>query len=285
MTAPVQAAPASRPGAGPTVGWHYLLLSTAAAVVLLPFCWTLYASFIRNDVDVSRFPTDPSAYGLDNYSFVLGNAQVFRWYANSILVTGIVLAANLLLNTAAGYALARVRFPGRRLVFGVVLATMMIPPQVLFVPVYLLVNQLGWQNTYAALTIPFLVNPFGAFLMRQYFLSFPTELEEASMLDGLSHVGIFFRIALPLSLPAIATQAILVFVWNWNTFVFPSVLVSKSEMYTLPVGIYQITTTAFSAHIAAGMAGVVLTTIPTVLVFAALQRHIVRSIAGTGLGG
>jgi multiple sugar transport system permease protein len=269
----------------PSMGWGYLFLSAVAAAVLLPFVWTIYASFIRDDNDVSRFPTDPAAYGLDNYSFVLGHVEVARWYANSILVTGIILAANLLLNTAAGYALARVRFPGRSLLFGVVLATMMIPPQVLFVPVYLLVNDLGWLNTYAALTIPFLVNPFGAFLMRQYFLSFPSDLEEACRLDGLTHIGIFFRIALPLSLPALATQAILVFVWNWNTFVFPSVLVSRPEMYTLPVGIFQITHTSFSNHLTAGMAGVVLMTIPTVLVFAGLQRHVVRSIAGTGLRG
>lgn len=136
----------------------------------------------------------------------------------------------------AGYALARIRFPGRQLLLGLVLVTMRLPPQVLFEPVYTMVIQFEWLNTYLALIIPFLVNPFGVFLMRQFFVGMPQELDDAGRVDGLGPFGVFYRIALPISWPAIAAQAIFIFVWNWNAFVFPSCLATSPEMFTLPVG-------------------------------------------------
>ncbi|GBE23564.1 MAG TPA: carbohydrate ABC transporter permease [Actinobacteria bacterium] len=261
----------------------YLTLVVFAVVVVTPFLWTIYASFIESDLRVSAFPTEPGAYGLGNYRFILQQSLMARWYLNSIIVTGTILAGNLILNTMVGYALARINFPGRRVLFVVLLAVMMVPPQILFVPIFILVSRLGWLNTYIGLTAPFIVNPFGAFLMRQYFLGLPDELEDAAKLDGLSHFGILRRIALPLSLPALATQAIFIFVWNWNNFVFPSILATDPSMYTLPVGIYQITTTSFTNQVTKSMAAIVLMGFPTLLVFGALQRHFVRSLTGTGL--
>ena len=261
----------------------YFALSLCAVVVITPFLWTIYASFIESDLRVNTFPTDLSAYGLGNYQFILEQSLMGRWYLNSTIVTGTIVAGNLVFNTMVGYALARIDFPGRRLAFILLLAVMMVPPQILFVPIFILVSELGWLNSYLGLTIPFLVNPFGAFLMRQYFLGLPTELEDAAMLDGLGHFGILRRIALPLSLPALATQAIFIFVWNWNNFVFPSILATDPSMFTLPVGIYQITTTSFTNQVAKSMAGIVLMGFPTLIVFGGLQRHFVRSLAGTGL--
>lgn len=272
---------------GPTTarrnGIIYIVLSAFAAIVLLPFFWTVYASLVENDLLVYQFPTDPSVYGTSNFSFIIDQSLILRWYGNSIVVTGVILIGNLAFNTAAGYALARIRFPGRKVLFGILLALMMVPPQVLFVPIFMLVSEFGWLNTYMGLTVPFLVNPFGAFLMRQFFVDFPQDLDDAGRLDGLTTFGVFRRLALPLALPALVTQTIFIFVWNWNNFVFPSVLATTPEMFTLPVGIYQITTTSFSNQVAKSMAGVVMMTIPTIALFAFLQRYFVRSLAGTGI--
>jgi multiple sugar transport system permease protein len=261
----------------------YLTLIVFAIVVITPFLWTIYASFIESDLRVNTFPKELEAYGLGNYRFVLNQSLISRWYLNSVIVTGTILIGNLVLNTMVGYALARIDFPGRRALFVVLLAVMMVPPQILFVPIFILISSLGWLNTYVGLTVPFIVNPFGAFLMRQYFLGLPDELEDAAKLDGLSHFGILRRIAVPLSLPALATLAIFIFVWNWNNFVFPSILATDPSMFTLPVGIYQITTTSYTNQVAKSMAAIVLMGFPTLVVFAGLQRHFVRSLTGTGL--
>jgi multiple sugar transport system permease protein len=262
----------------------YVLLAVAAVVVLAPFAWTLYASFVRSDLDLGRFPTTGDAYWLGHYGDLMSTSLMGRWWANSLFVTGVILAGNVALNTMAGYALARIPFPGRTVVFGLVLVTMMLPPQVLFEPIYTMVIRFDWLNTYQALIIPFLVNPFGVFLMRQFFLSMPQDLDDAGRMDGLGPLGVFRRIALPLAWPGIAAQAIFIFVWNWNTFVFPSVLATSPEMFTLPVGIYQITHTTFTNHVAQSMAGVVLATVPALLVFAVLQRRFIETLGGASKG-
>ena len=262
----------------------YALLLAAAVVVLTPFVWTLYASFVRSDLDLSRFPTNLDAYWLGHYRDILNTSLMGRWWTNSVVVTATILAGNVAFNSMAGYALARLEFPGRRAVFALVLVTMMLPPQVLFEPVYTMIIQLDWLNSYRALIVPFLVNPFGVFLMRQFFVGMPRELDDAARVDGLGSLGIFFRIALPVSWPAIAAQAIFIFVWNWNTFVFPSVLATGPEMFTLPVGVYQITHTTFTNHVAQSMAGVVLATVPALVVFSVLQRRFIETLAGSAKG-
>jgi multiple sugar transport system permease protein len=258
----------------------YGVLCLAAIVVLAPFVWTLYASFVKSDIDLSSFPTSLQAYGFQHYQELLTGSLIPRWWANSIIVTGVILACNLTFNTLAGYALARIRFPGSTILFGVVLVTLMLPPQVLFEPIYTMVIQFGWLNSYQALIVPFLVNPFGVFLMRQFFLGMPQELDDAGRMDGLSTLGVFVRIAVPIAWPAIAAQAIFIFVWNWNTFIFPSVLATSPDMFTLPVGVYQLTHTTFTNHIAESMAGVVLTTLPAIVVFVILQRRFTETLAG-----
>ena len=262
----------------------YLVLVVAGAIVLWPFVWTLYASFVASDLDLARSVVSLDAMSFGHYRDIVATLQIGRWFGNSVIVTVAIVGANLALNTMAGYALARLRFPGRGLVMGIVVGTMMMPPQILFVPLYTMIVSWGWLNTYWALIIPFIVNPFGAFLMRQFFVELPQELDDAGRVDGLGRIGFFFRIALPVSAPAIATQAILLFVWNWNSFVFPSVLVTKPEMFTLPVGIYQITHTAFTNHVAQSMAGVILTMVPTLIVFVLFQRRFVGAFTGVAKG-
>jgi len=183
----------------------------------------------------------------------------------------------------AGYSLARVKIPGQRILFLLTLGIMMIPPQILLIPTYILMIKFGWINTYLALIVPFMVNPFGVFLMRQFYINFPKELEDAAKIDGLSRIGIFFRIALPLSKAGLAAQAIIIFIWNWNSFMFPSVLVTDPKYYTLPLGIYQITRNTFVSSITKSMAGVVFMTIPVLIVFILFQRFFIRGISETGI--
>ena len=278
--------PASRRVMRPamTKALTYLGLLLGAVVIVGPFVWTVYASFLKSDLDVNSLQLAPGKYGLENYTSFFKNSLILRWWVNSIFVTAVILVGNLVFNTAAGYVLARLPFPGRGLVFAIVLVAMMIPAQILFVPIYTLIVSLGWINNYLALILPFLVNPFGVFLMRQHFKDFPQDLDDSGRVDGLGPLGIFFRIALPTAGPAVAAQAIFIFVWNWNTFVFPSVLVTKQEMYTLPVGIYQLTHTAFTNHVAQSMAGLVLTTIPSLVAFVILQKRFVHGLAGATKG-
>lgn len=253
--------------------------------MLVPFLWTFYASFVKNDLDVGAFPLDVAKYGFDNFIYIITQSHLGDWYKNSIFITSMITIGNLLFNSMAGYALARIDFPGKKFFFFFTLGIMMVPVQILLIPIFVMMANVGWVNTYFALIIPFLVNPFGVFLMRQFFIDFPGELEEAAKMDGLSRIGIFFRIALPLAKPALIAQAIFIFVWNWNSFPFPSILATQPDMYTLPVGIYQITNTAFTSSVTKSMAGVVLMTIPTLAFFMIFQKYFIKSSINTGIKG
>ncbi len=263
----------------------YLVLGLTAFVMLLPFIWTLYASFVKQDLNVDTFSFDLAQYGIDNFVYIITQSHIADWYKNSIFVTGVITICNLLFNSMAGYALARVRFPGKNIMFFFTLGIMMVPVQILLIPIFVMMAKMGWINTYFALIVPFMVNPFGVFLMRQFFVGFPSELEEAAKMDGLSRIAIFFKIALPLAKPALIAQAIFIFVWNWNSFPFPSILATQPDMFTLPVGIYQITNTAYTSSITKSMAGVVLMTIPTLIFFMVFQKHFMKSSINTGVKG
>ncbi|MCU6708738.1 carbohydrate ABC transporter permease [Paenibacillus sp. J5C_2022] len=263
----------------------YAVLGLAATAMVLPFLWTLYASFVSSDLNVNQWNWDLSAYSFDNYAYIFTESRILTWYKNSLLVTLSITAANLMFNTMAGYALARLALPGKKILFLTTLGLMMIPVQILFIPIFVMMAKLGWVNTYAALIVPFIVNPFGVFLMRQFYVDFPKELEEAAKMDGLRPLAIFFRIALPLSKPGLIAQAIFIFVWNWNSFPFPSILATTEDMFTLPVGIYQITNTAFTSSVTKSMAGVVAMTIPTLAFFIAFQKHFTANVAQSGIKG
>lgn len=264
---------------------QYALLTLLAVFTLFPFGWSLYASFVRTDTLLNVVPIRPHTFGWDNYRFMLTQGHMLRWYWNSFLVTTSITVANLLFNSMAAYALARTRIPGGRVVFLVVIGLMMVPPQVLLIPIYILVIHLGWINSYWALIAPFLASPFGIFLMHQFFSTLPYELEEAARIDGLSVTGLFFRIALPLSGPALAAQAIFLFVWNWNNFAYPSIVESSAHMFTLPVAIYQMTHTTYSNQVAKSMAGIVLALLPVIVAYFILQRRFIEGIAHTGVKG
>ena len=259
----------------------YTVVVGYAVITLGPFIWSIITS-LKPTSELNTFAVNIKHLTLDNYKMIITKFPFLRRFINSAIVAVIVTLGNILFNSMAGYALARINFPGRNLLFMVVLALMMVPGQVVMVPTYILLSKLGWVNTYMGLTIPFLTSNFGIFLMRQFFLSLPKELEEAATIDGLSRFGIFFKIVLPLSKPALATQFIFMFTGNWNSFLWPSLLTSSDDMYTLPVGLNSFYGQYYQFWNQV-MAGAILLTLPTILIFLIFQRYFVKGISTTGL--
>ena len=258
----------------------YLILISYAVITLGPFLWSIIIS-LKPSSEVNTFTVNFSELSFKNYTFIFKNFPFSRWILNSIIVASVVTLGNLLFNSMAGYALARINFPGKKQIFLGILAMMMIPGQVVMVPTYMLLSKLGWINTYKGLTIPFLTSMFGIFLMRQFFLNIPKELEEAAAIDGLGRFATFFRIVMPMATTALTTQFILMFTGNWNSFLWPSLLAGSSEMYTLPVGLNSFYGQYFQLWDQV-LAGVMILSLPMILVFLIFQKNFIKGIASTG---
>lgn len=259
----------------------YILVILYACITLGPFLWSIVTS-LKPASDVGNFSIDFSRLSFNNYTYIWTKFNFLRWAFNSLFVGIIVTMGNLLINSMAGYSLARINFPGKKIIFIAILAMMMVPGQVVMVPTYIILSKLGWVNTYMGLTVPFLTSLFNIFLMRQFFLNLPTSLEEAARIDGMSRFGIFFKIAIPLSMPALSTQFILTFTGNWNSFLWPSLLASTEDMYTLPVGLNSFYS-QYNQFWNQVMAGVMILTIPSIIIFIIFQKNFVKGISTTGL--
>ena len=264
--------------------WH-LLLFPLALVMVVPMIWMLITSFETLN-ETRHFPPIliPSGIRWQNYTAVLQQAPFARWFLNTLIVTVVVVAGNLLFCSLAGYAFARIKFFGRDVVFILVLATLMIPFQVIIIPTFLIVRKLGLIDTLGALIVPNLAGAFGIFLLRQFFRSLPIELEEAARIDGATRLGILFKIVLPLSGPVLATVAVMTFLWTWNDFLWPLVTLYSPNNMTLQLGL----TTFQGAHQTNThllMAANVMSMLPVLLLFFAAQRFFIRGIATSGLKG
>lgn len=259
----------------------YTVVIAYAVITLGPFIWSIITS-LRPTSEIDSLRINFKHLTLDNYKMIISQFPFLRWFLNSLIVAIIVTLGNILFNSMAGYALARINFAGRNLLFIIVLALMMVPGQVVMVPTYIILSKLGWVNTYWGLTIPFLTSSFGIFLMRQFFLSIPKEIEEAATIDGLSKFRIFLQIVLPLSRPALATQFIFMFTGNWNSFLWPSLLTSSDNMYTLTVGLNSFYGQYYQFWNQV-MAGAILLTLPMILIFLIFQKQFVKGISTTGL--
>ncbi|MFE4950143.1 carbohydrate ABC transporter permease [Leifsonia sp. NPDC056665] len=261
---------------------RYGFLIVFGLVMLVPLLFVLYVSVLP----ASSYPgvVGPGGWTLDNYTYVFQHAPIARWYINTAIVTLCVVAGAVIVNTLAGWALARFRFRGKGLVFLAIVAILMIPLQAYLIPMYLQVVDLGWLNTFQALIIPFLANPLLIFLMRQSFSTLPKELEEAAAIDGASRFRTFLQIGVPLSVTAIATQAILSATWTWNGFLVPVTFTNDKDMFMLTVGLNSLQAQNYTLP-TVQMAGVVLLTIPVVVMFLIFQRFIVPSLASTGIKG
>ncbi len=258
----------------------YIVLLLLAVVFCLPLFYAIYNSLLPLD-QVNKL-VSPNVFTLDVYGQLFSSRPVGRWFSNTFIMASITLLGQLFTSLLAGYALAKLRFRGRGLAYLLVLITLMIPFQVLLTPLYITVARLGWINTMAGLTVPFLMNSLYIFMARQFFVTIPNDLLEAARIDGLSHRGTFFHIVMPLAKPIIITITIFNFTQSWNAYLVPATFTTSEEYFTLVVGLNTLKDTYFN-RTNLTMAGVVVITIPMLVLFLVLQKHFIQGVATSGL--
>ena len=261
----------------------YIILLIGGLMMIFPFVWMIISSLksASEIYTLSLIPPDPS---LANYQEVLENTSFVRWFANSLIVALITTASVAFFDSLVGYVLAKYRFPGRQIIFLLILSTLMVPTEMLVIPWYVMSINMGWTDSYWGIMFPGVISAFGIFLMRQFFLGVPNDIIDAARVDGFSEFRIFWKIALPLVKPAVAALCIFTFLGNWNAFIWPLIVVRSNEMRTLPVGIAFFSSESGSAfHLI--MAAAAMATIPVIIVFLLFQRQIIEGIALTGVKG
>ncbi|GAC1396538.1 MAG: carbohydrate ABC transporter permease [Chloroflexota bacterium] len=263
----------------------HLVLIAVALVMLFPFLWTISAS-LKGSQDVLATP--PHLFSVpahwDNYSAIFDTLPMWRFFFNSVVVSFATTFVQVLTCSLAAYAFARLMFPGRNAAFLLYLATLMVPAQVTLVPLFMFMRLLHLTNTYPALILPGATSAFGVFLLRQFFLTIPRELEEAAFLDGASHWTVFWRIVLPLSRPGLAALTIFAFMGSWNSFLWPLLVTTDQSLMTLPLGLSTLQgqySTAWNQL----MAGTVISVLPIIVVYLIAQRHFVEGLTLSGIKG
>ncbi|MDR8411989.1 carbohydrate ABC transporter permease [Nonomuraea sp. 3-1Str] len=274
--------PRRRISAGRTL--VYVVLVAAVVATLVPFAW-MYLGSVKTQSELLRRPPTwwPETFTPDNFGTWFGRLNFPTFFVNSVVVAGFTVLGTLLFCSMVGYALAKLDFAGKRVVFVLVLTTLMVPGVVTFVPLFVVVSKLGMVSTYPALILPFLAGPMGVFLMRQFISEIPDSLIEAARIDGAGEVRIFARVILPLCGPALATLAILTFLGSWNNFLWPLVVAQTEDMYTLPVALSLYSVGQNATNYGVLLAGSVLVITPVLLLFVALQRYFIQGIAATGI--
>jgi multiple sugar transport system permease protein len=266
----------------------YVGLTLGSIVMVAPFAWML-STALKPPSEAFAYPPQwlPSRVTFENFQRVWTAVPFGRYIFNSLFVALSVMLLDLITASLAAYAFARMQFPGRDRLFLLYLATLMIPGQVTVIPNFIVMRYLGWLDTYAALIIPHAFTAFGTFLLRQSFLAMPRELEEAAKMDGAGHLGIYWRIILPLAGPALATLAILSFQGSYNSFFWPLVVISSDTMWTIPLALRLFTGNAgmYATDWWLVMAGASIAVTPMLIIFMAAQKYFVRGIVLTGMGG
>lgn len=264
--------------------WLYLPMTGALIVMVVPFLWMLSGS-LKPESDIRKVPPVlvPTAPTNANYSELFDKLDFVGMFTNSLVVALVVTAGNLLFCSMLGYTLAKLEFRGRKTVFSLVIGTLMVPGLVTFVPLYVLTSNLGLTDSLLGLILPFLAAPFGVFLMRQFISSLPDELIDAARMDGCHEIGIFWRVILPMTKPALATLGIISFLGSWNNFLWPLVVAQNEDQYTLPVGLALASSGQDFTRYGVLLAGAVVVLLPVIIVFLLFQRHFIAGIATTGL--
>ncbi len=261
----------------------YVILSAIAVAMLFPLLWLLSTALKSptEDIFTHWLPTQPT---WKNFRIVWETYPFGRYLWNSTLVAVLTVSLNLLFCSLAAYPLARLNFRGRDSIFAGVIATIMIPFQIVMIPLYILTVQLGLRNTYLGVIFPSLASAFGIFLLRQAFQGVPKELEEAARIDGCSELGIWWHIMLPSIRPALVTLAIFVFIGSWSDFLWPLIVLDRPEYYTLPLGVAKLAS-ALDLDWRLIAAGSTISIVPVVLLFVFLQRYIIPTETGSGVKG
>jgi multiple sugar transport system permease protein len=266
---------------------RYAVLALLALVFVSPLLFMISTSF-KSRVESARTPPTwiPEEPTLAAYEAILNAADtpVFRWFLNSMLAATANSVIVVVTSALAAYALARMEFRGRKLVFGMIIATLFVPPVILVIPNYEIVGRLYWLDSLTAVIVPTAANAFGVFFLRQFFISLPKELEESASLDGASTFGTFWRIVLPLSRPALATLALLAFLTNWNDFLWPVYVLFSPENQTLQAGLSTLQS-ANNVRYDLLMAGAVVASIPVLLLYVFVQRYIIEGVSRSGVKG
>lgn len=264
--------------------WLYLVLTVALALVITPFAWMVLGAF-KTSSELRQIPPTwwPENPTLDNFAQLFSRLSFDVYFSNSTIVAVAVTAGNLLFCSMVGYALVMLNFRGKKAIFTLIMGTLMIPGVVTFVPLFVLVANMGLINTLPGLILPFLVGPFGVFLMRQFISGLPKELVEAARIDGTGEIQIFLRIILPLLGPALATLGILTFLGSWNNFLWPLVVAQTNDTYTLPVALALYSTGQNQTEYGLLMAGATVVVLPVLIVFLIFQRRFIQGIATTGI--
>lgn len=265
----------------------YLILLFLGAWMLLPFFWMITASLMSTTEIISRPPPlIPAIPQWQNYQEVARVIPLVQSYTNSVVVTGLTVLGILFTSSITGFAFAKYQFPGKEVLFTLILASMMIPFFVILIPVFYIVKQLGWINNFAGLILPSVVSAYGIFMMRQFILSIPDEFLDAARIDGASEFRIYWQIIIPLSGPALVTLGVFNIVGVWNAFLWPLLVVQSKNLYTVPLALNNLRTFGMESQVLnLQMAGTVLGVIPTVLIFVFLQRYFTSGFLLTGLKG
>ncbi|MBO0475534.1 carbohydrate ABC transporter permease [Vagococcus sp. DIV0080] len=262
----------------------YVILLIYAMATIYPFLWAIAASFKPlNEIVGGNLKLLSSNFTTENYQYIFGRSSLFtQWFLNSVIVATIGTIINIFLNTMAGYALARLQFPGRERIYYGFLALMMVPAQVLLIPNYLILMNLGMLDTFSALIVPAAINIGNIFMMRQFFLSFPKDVEEAASIDGLGRFQTFFRIVMPLAKPSIATQAVFVFMGFWNEFMKPMMYISTPSKYTLTLGLQTFQGQNGGVRWDQTMAASVITILPIIVIYIIFNKYFLQGVRMDG---
>jgi len=265
--------------------WMHLLLVPVALVFSLPFV-QMFVTSLTPESEINTFPPSfiPSRLTLDGYAKLFEQSEILLWLGNSIVVSAVGIASHIVLCSLAGYGFARLRFTGRNVSFLMIIATIMIPTQLLMVPTYVMFARVGIIDTLMAAIVPWLASVFGIFLMRQFFLSLPVELEEAALLDGCSRFGTFWRIIFPLARPALATLAIFTLLGSWNDLVWPLIAINDPSAFTVQLGITNFQG-ARRTDWSLLMASNVIATLPLIVFFVVAQRQFIATMTFSGVKG
>ncbi|MBG6216383.1 sn-glycerol 3-phosphate transport system permease protein [Arthrobacter sp. CAN_A6] len=269
-----------------TIAGGYVPLILATAVVFLPLLWMILSSMkLPNEIVTTDLAVLPAQFTLENYSAAAEKVPFGRFFLNSAIVTVTGAAIKVVLALLTAYALVFVRFPFKRLIFVLILVALMVPPQVSILPNYILISGLGGRNTLWGIILPGLGTAFGTFLLRQHFLTLPASLLEAAEIDGAGHWRRLWRIVAPVSVPSIATVALVTIVSEWNEYIWPLIIVDDPRYMTLPVGLTLLRNSEGDAAWGILMAGAVMVIVPVLIIFAALQRYIVAGLTQGSVTG
>ncbi|WP_042221972.1 carbohydrate ABC transporter permease [Oceanobacillus manasiensis] len=260
----------------------YIILIIGAIVMIFPFIWMLSTS-LKAPMDIFNLNIIPESPTLANYIRILEESMFVKWFLNSLIIAVITTISVIFFDTLVGYIIAKFNFFGKKLLFILILSTLMVPVEMLIIPWYMMSSELGWTDTYWGILFPGLMTGFGVFLMKQFMEQIPEDLLNAARIDGMNEFSIFFKIAVPQVWPAISALGIFSFLSNWNAFLWPLIVTESPGMRTLPVGLSYFSSGEAESQWHLIMTGATISVIPLILVFIFLQRHIIKGIVLTGM--